>query len=129
MIGLRRALLHELLWGTLCAGLLGAILWVAAPVLNMAAALPSRGRVLAAVAGAVVSAPIIWILWRVVQEKAGFNGAILGAIAWFTISGVAVAGASLACWRGPLTASAALLVAVGIMFTGLIAVIYDVLTD
>ncbi len=135
-IGLRRGLVHQLIWGTVCTVVVAACLALASPALNEVPVVWEeigifgiQTTLLVLGVAAVLSVPVLWLLWKRLQTAAGFTGALLGAVAVITIGVVAGAGAVLATAIGDLDGRMGLAVALAMSAICLGWIYYEVATD
>ncbi len=133
--GLRRGVLHELVWGAVCAAVTAAVLAVATPSLNEIPEVIKQIGIFGLQSGIVVlmiaiglSLPAIWLMWKRLQVTAGFAGALLGALAVISIAAAAGVGALLASRLGTLDGGMAIACAVTISAICFAWIAYDVST-
>ncbi len=69
-IGLRRAVVHLVLWSIICAILWAAWLWLTTPVVNaILEAIPGRPRRLTTMIMAAQVAPFCWIFAKLLYDR------------------------------------------------------------
>ena len=114
-IGLRRGFVHQVIWGTVCTFVVAACLAIASPALNEVPVVWEeigifgiQTTLLVLGVAAVLSVPVLWLLWKRLQTAAGFTGALLGAVAVITIGVVAGAGAVIGDLDGRMGLAVAL---------------------
>ena len=128
-IGLRRALVHLVIWGIAIAVAWGALLMVIAPWINQ---IPVRGRGVFLVYGLIAALPGVaagYLMFHRMQERAGFTSQVLSGLALVFVWGALVAGGvaadslrSLEGGRGGL-----LIVMAGLIAT--VEIIYETFAD
>ncbi len=133
--GLRRGVLHELVWGAVCAAVIAAVLAVATPSLNEIPVVIEEIGIFGLQSGILVlmiavglSLPAIWLMWKRLQVTAGFTGALLGALAVISIAAAASVGALLASALGNLDGGVAIACALAIPAICFVWIAYDVST-
>lgn len=131
-LGLRRAIIHELIWGIVCFAATAAILWIAAPWINQ---LMEEGpgaryrRWVLLLGGGVLAIPLLWLLWKRMLEAAGFTGWVVGCIGFVSIALVASGAALVARGAGPLHGNSAVMMTIAMIAVSGVSIVYDVLTD
>lgn len=129
-VGIRRALLHCALWGTIYAALLLALLWLAAPLLNQIPIGGGRGATI--LAGLVVlpaALPAPWLLWHRMVERAGFMSRLLAIPSILTVLAVVAVGVGIPFQAGVLSERLAAWFAIGIPAIHIVDVVYELMVE
>jgi len=131
-VGLRRAVIHLLLWGAVCLAIWIGVVWLVTPWLD---ALPSRasgGSRLRSLVSTLIALPIavlcIRLLYSKMLETAGFTSMVLSLLSSVTVWGVAVGGAAIAAMiRPPQTSTAMLWIGMGAI--AMVWILYETFAD
>ncbi|MHC4946835.1 MAG: hypothetical protein ACYTG1_01040 [Planctomycetota bacterium] len=126
--GLRRALRHELAWGSASLAVLVGLLWLAAPHLNGLPRLGARGAPMLFVA-VVPVVPLTWLLWSRMVAVAGFRSRVLVVLAIGAITVVMVTAAVVLGTVGRLDDEVAVTLAYGTPITSGVVILYQHLSD
>ena len=131
-VGLRKAVIHLLLWGAVCLVIWIGVVWLVTPWLD---ALPSRasgGSRLRSLVSTLIALPIavlcVRLLFTKMIEAAGFTSMVLSVISICAICGIAFGGAAIAAMiRPPQTSTAMLWIGMGGI--AMVWILYETFAD
>lgn len=128
-IGLRRALVHLLIWSLVLLPLWAGFVWLLTPWFNWFPTGRRGSTFLISVMAAIPGWPAGLVLWNWMLDRAGFTSRLLSVAATICILGVAAGGALVSDVYRPLDGTRLGAAIFGFAAAAMYKVVWDTLTD